>query len=348
MEFLARAVDLGYGYVKYSKGHLSASGDLPCDAFPSTAPQSYGHNDVDGGVMRGLDVVPVEIDGQTYHVGPQSLVAAPGLFSRMLDDSYFTSPQYLALFRGALHYMGLPGRQVDSMVVGLPIKQYRNPAVIAHVQRQFSGTHVLPRRSMSLPERHVGITWVRVVPQTVGALVAQSQAVGAADRVPHETNLTIDVGYGTLQWMLSQGTTPVPARCGCTMGGVSVLLQTMISSVDRSLTADPHMLDRFDKGLMDPAFVVKVDGKCVDMAPFRSGMRAMLGEHVATMMRSVGRTSDVDNIFLCGGGAPRYLSLIQEAFPNHAVHAAAPAVSRFANLRGFQVLSELRCRLVPA
>lgn len=97
MEFLARAVDLGYGYVKYSKGHLSASGDLPCDAFPSTAPQSYGHNDVDGGVMRGLDVIPVEIDGQTYLVGPQSLVAAPGLFSRMLDDSYFTSPQYLAL-----------------------------------------------------------------------------------------------------------------------------------------------------------------------------------------------------------------------------------------------------------
>ena len=220
MEFLARAVDLGYGYVKYSKGHLSASGDLPCDAFPSTAPQSYGYNDVDGGVMRGLDVTPVEIDGQTYHVGPQSLVAAPGLFSRMLDDSYFISPQYLALFRGALHYMGLPGRQVDSMVVGLPIKQYRDPAVIAHVQRQFSGTHVLPRRSMSLPERHVGITSVRVVPQTVGALVAQSQAVGAADRVPHETNLTIDVGYGTLQWMLSQGTTPVPAPLGLRRSGL--------------------------------------------------------------------------------------------------------------------------------
>lgn len=341
--FLARAIDVGFGHTKFSKGHVNTDWSLPCDSIPSLAPAGAFDNQLAaGGTMSRLEVVTVEVEGQMYSVGPDALKAAPGAFRRILDESFFTSPQYLALMRGALFYMAIPpAKAIDCLVVGLPLNIYRNADLRTSIAKQFQGMHQLPDAGGAARASKVLVREVHVLPQAMGALIAQAQANNGLGKLDQETHLVVDVGFGTLLWMVSQGTKPMGARCGETMGGISTLLQSIASDIGVGLNNNPAVLDRIDRALREPDFELKVGGQVIDMKPYRNKVKAVITEHVAAMLRSLGSFADIDNIYVCGGGGAHYLPLLQEAFKGYKI-MCDPAKARFENVRGYQIVAEKR------
>ena len=125
------AVDVGYFATKYTVGRDVAKEGSPILArsIPSFCPL------IDGAVSAGagtsaLSGVVVEVNGSEYFVGPDSAIRGSGRNARVVSDAYADSEQYLALFRGALHYIcrelltplsTITKVTVKRMVVGLPL-----------------------------------------------------------------------------------------------------------------------------------------------------------------------------------------------------------------------------------
>ncbi len=172
----------------------------------------------------------------------------------MLETKFFTSNQYLALARGALAFMNVPGNHIDYLVAGLPLNIYRTEAILAHVSKQLSGPHTVPDvRSGGDAERQITVRKVKIVPQVVGSLIAMSRDAGLMEKIQNQRNLTIDVGYGTLLWLATQGFSPLPARSGGSMGGVSNILQRLARAMHPSSESNIAILDRLDIALLEGA-----------------------------------------------------------------------------------------------
>jgi plasmid segregation protein ParM len=341
--FIARAIDIGFGYTKFSKGHIQGGSALECDAMPSVAPAVVpaAHGLSSGGALGEQVSVNVLVDGQTYAVGPDALRSAGGQFRRFLDESFFSSPQYLALMRGALYYMDLPQDQsvIDCLVVGLPLNVYLNEELRGRVGSRFVGKHQIPSRGGPSPDRTVTVQTVHVLPQAMGALISQCQAQRGLGRLAGETHLVVDVGFGTLLWMVSEGQSPVASRSGQTMGGVATLLQAIAAQIGVGLKDNPNVMNRLDRALRDEDYELKIGGKTVDVAPYRRKVQGILAEHMAVLTRSLGEFDDIDNIYLCGGGGLHYLPMLQETFRDYRLFCN-PDQARFENLRGFQLVAE--------
>jgi plasmid segregation protein ParM len=114
---IIRALDLGWGYTKYSRLD-PASGNMQYASFPSLAPRHTGV-DLSMSIMGRRDTVVVNVDGTKYEVGPDSIDLDTNDASRNLNDQYIHTEQYKAVMFGALAYIGEP--VIDLLVVGLPL-----------------------------------------------------------------------------------------------------------------------------------------------------------------------------------------------------------------------------------
>ncbi|MDR2032800.1 MAG: hypothetical protein LBP86_11265 [Azoarcus sp.] len=116
MEYIVRAVDVGFGNTKYVS-HL-VGGEIRCANFPSLAYPSMREPSAQPGFER-RKTVSIPIDGLFYEVGPEVELAAGAFRATQMHDRYIETPEYLALLRGALAMMKLP--VIDLLVVGLPV-----------------------------------------------------------------------------------------------------------------------------------------------------------------------------------------------------------------------------------
>jgi len=98
-----------------------------------------------------------------------------------------------------------------------------------------------------------------------------------------------------------------------------------------------------DRALREEGYELKLSGRTVDIAPYRKKLQGVLAEHLAVLTRSLGDFTDIDNIYLCGGGGLHYLPLLQETFRNYRLFCN-PDQARFENLRGFQLVAERQAR----
>lgn len=236
--------------------------------------------------------------------------------------------------------MCVPERgDIDRLVIGLPLNVYDDEALVEHVQKNIEGAHAVPDLSETGGTRTIVVKRAHVIPQVVGSLVAMSREAGLMDKINTQQNLTIDVGYGTLLWLVTHGFSPVPARSGGNMGGVSTLLQKVARSIDPSAATNINILDRLDQAFLNHSPSIKVHGEDVIIAKHKDVLSSAAAENLTEMLRSLGDTIDIDNVFLTGGGAHLYAKEITAAFPKRKLHFAAKG-SRFTNVRGFQFLAE--------
>ncbi|WP_041793487.1 ParM/StbA family protein [Rhodoferax ferrireducens] len=335
-----RALDLGFGFTKFSKGHYLQDGSLEVSAFPSYAAAAVNFS-IGAGVMTDLSIVKVSVDDEHFLVGEDVRNAADGVGRQMLESTFFTSSQYIALARGAMGFMNVPNHgEVDSLVMGLPLNIFRDQSIVDHVEAAMKGTHLVPDITKnSGVERTILVKNVSIIPQVVGSLVAMSRDAGLMQKVNEQHNLTIDVGYGTLLWLVSDGFTPVPARSNGNMGGVSSLLQKIIRSIDPSAVSSINIMDRLDKALLEDKASILINGAEVEVAKYHRQLASAARENLTEMIRSIGTKADIDNVFLTGGGAHLYKDAIAAVFPGRQVHIASKG-SRFTNVRGFQFLAE--------
>lgn len=326
---VVRAIDVGYGNTKYSS--LIGSNDIQCGVFPSLAPQASGGPDLASGLMQKRNTVVVDVAGVKYEVGKDSRLAQDASHGRILDPDYSMTDAHMALIKGALYYMGQP--RIDLLVLGLPVNTFEkyNQKLAARV----IGKHKIPARGKDgeMQESEVEITNCRVIPQPVGAFFDHSLRSGTYERMRSQTNLLIDIGYYTLDWIVADGVKMINARSGAHNGGMSAILRTMADAIGSEIgeqISDLSLLEDAIRTGSNPYFY----GKEFDITEHKKLGKAKAEQFVSVLLNKVGTSMDISNIILAGGGADFFHDVLSDKFPKHEIITTRDPV--FANVRGFQ------------
>ena len=160
---IVRALDVGYGNVKFVRRHDSMEESVVCDMFPSRAPAATDGT-IGEGTLKRRETVIVKVNDAYYEVGHDvSLAQGANDISSILDEKFVRGDGYMARALGALHYMFVHLEQdyIDMLVVGLPVKTIKE-------NKQFLidklvGKHTIPGG------RKVEVKDVRVFEQSLGA-----------------------------------------------------------------------------------------------------------------------------------------------------------------------------------
>lgn len=321
-----RALDLGWGYTKYSRFNAAAE-TMEYNSFPSLAPRSTGV-DLSMSILGKRDTVVVNVDGTRYEVGPDSADLDTSDASRSLNEQFIHTEQYKAVFYGALHYIG--EAEIDLLVVGLPLS---NMAAAGKLREMMVGTHKINN------DRTVVVKDALVLPQPLGGLYhcfSQKDARPEFEFIDEDANLVIDPGFLTFDFLLSNGDKVVETRSSAHTGGVSKVLRSISDSISAKYGIKYENLSAIDKGLRRRK--LKINGEVESLEDHIKNTRSVLEGSVNYMRNIVGDGSDIDNIILLGGGSHIYRRTIEQFYPKHNLIVLEDAQT--ANVRGFQLAGE--------
>jgi plasmid segregation protein ParM len=326
MKKIVRALDLGWGYTKYSLLD-SMTQEIEYKAFPSLAPRHTGM-DLSLGILGGRDTVVVDVDGTQYEVGPDSVDLDSSDASRNLNDAYIHTEQYKALFFGALAYMKEP--VIDLLVVGLPLS---NMQAAPKLRELMVGKHRINAQVL------VEVRDALVVPQPLGGLyhcLGLKDSLEALAFMDEEANLIIDPGFLTFDFLFANGTRVVENRSGAHNGGVSKVLRAIAESLSAKFGIRYENLNAIDRALRRRK--IRINGEVEALEEHIRSTRGILEAPVNYMRNLVGDGSDIDNIILLGGGSVIFKSTIERFYPKHDIILVED--SQLANVRGFQRIGE--------
>ncbi len=319
-EPVVRAGDIGWGYTKYLK--IDEEGNVQFLSFPSLAPRASGH-DMSAGLLGRRDTVVVTVEGTDYEVGPDSSDLDINDSTRNLNDQYIFTDQYKALFYGMLSYMGED--EIDLLVLGLPVSGLN---LIQDLRKMSVGKHQITK------DKEVNVKDVLILPQPLGALyhcMSMSETDERFEFLDEETNLIIDPGFLTFDFLTTSGSRVVENRSGAHPGGVSKILRSIANSISEKFDIKYDDLSAIDKALTRRK--LKVNGKREDLADHIKNTRSVIEGSVNYMKNMIGDGSNIDNIILVGGGSDVFKKTIELFYKNHEIiYIEDP---QMANVKGY-------------
>lgn len=320
-----RALDLGWGFTKYSFFDLIEN-KVDYASFPSLAPRHTGV-DLSMSILGQRNTRVVNVDGTLYEVGPDSSDLDTTEASRNLNDQYIHSEQYKAVFYGALSYMD--EEKIDLLVVGLPLSNMHNAAKLKALM---VGKHKVSN------DKSVEVVDALVLPQPLGGLYYcfSLKDQPGFKHLHEEMNLVIDPGFLTFDFLLSNGQKVVDNRSGAHTGGVSKVLRSLADSVSAKHNIKYENLNALDAGLRKRR--IRVNGQVEELDEHIRNTRSVLESGVTYMRNMVGPGTDVDNVILLGGGSHIFRKTIEQFYPNHNLLVLEDA--QLANVKGFQLAGE--------
>lgn len=333
---VVRAIDVGYGHVKFSEGR-DASGKITADRFPSQSPLA-SEDDLGVGVMQRRETFRVPVDGRVYEVGKGIAEALHGAQeSAILDNDYAKSAPYAARLYGALNYMlpGLPGRVIDFLILGLPMNVYKAKELRAEVTKRFTGEQTINTKGEKILIRRC-----EVYPQPLGGYMAFLDAHGKNYKTPPEI-LILDPGYNTFDWFVCKGMTPNVQMCDAVPRGMSAVIKAIAQRVIRELKSDatPAEVVRMIDHALITGEEFMLHGQPVDLTKFMDAGKSVAEEAAQAAKNAIGSGAAIKAIALEGGGAPYYLEAVKAKFPKHPIEVLDEP--ELANARGFHALGEL-------
>ena len=328
MSSIVRAVDVGFGNVKYTE--QTRGDEIACDHFPSLVYRSVRDTTAEGlGGRRRTVAIP--IDGIYFEVGPEVHLAADAHRPSHLHDRFTESPEYLALLRGALHFMKVD--RIDSLVIGLPVADFLSRR--AALERLALGEHDTGRG------RKVLVKAVRVVAQPQGALAHYAAAAGKLRQLQDQQSLVIDVGARTFDWLVARGLRLVPKKSGSANRGASDVIRALAEQISMDLGIRYGDLDAIDAAIRKrrPLSIFQRPYPLDKLEPIAN---AIADQAVSEMLQSVGDLHSFEHIVLAGGGAFLFQKAIRKAFAKCKVQELREPI--YANVRGYQLagMDELR------
>lgn len=99
------------------------------------------------------------------------------------------------------------------------------------------------------------------------------------------------------------------------------------------------VMNRIDVALRNKSSF-KFNGKEINInePPFAGYVQSAIKASVASMMKSIGSVSDIDNIILTGGGANLFLDEIKNSLPNREIAVDTDPV--YSVVKGFLAMGE--------
>lgn len=335
---IVRAIDVGYGNVKFTTSHDDAFGKIECSQFPSRSPIA-GDKGIAAGLLQGRKTVVVDVNGTNYEVG-YDVVKAQGTFDEtsVLNKDFCLSDAYMARLKGALAYIKMDasftGDNLALLVLGLPVSTFRNEQLRNKLKQRVLGTHDLPDGKVIKVER------VLVMPQPMGAYFEYAFEHSMFEKMQEQNNLIIDPGFLTFDWLMSAGLVPIDARSDSVNRGMSSVLKAVAEESKRKegWETDVSLLVKLLEEHFRLGRPYNVYGVERDVSNYIGPGKAIINEAVAALGNSVGDGADIQNIILSGGGAVLYLDAIKEKFKHHKIIVMENPV--FSNVRGFQLAGE--------
>lgn len=316
---IVRAIDIGYGNTKFI-----IDDHRTCRIMPSLAPRADAHR-ARTTLMRDRRTSVVMVDGKAYEVGEDA-----GLFlssASVLHRDYIETPEYRALLYGALDAMQAP--KLDLLVTGLPVHLHESRW--ERLKSLLVGVHEIR------PGVAVEIRDAAVVIQPLGGFVAHSHERGEWRTHADDTYLIVDLGFFTVDWMVTRGLKELPGLSDSVECGVSQYVKCIEEQLSVQL-GDAHTnLKRLDEGLRQGRLRIK--GRPVSLEPFHREAQVVVDRAVSALRNRVGAAQEVDQIIVVGGGAPYFVAGLRAAFPEHPIATVSDPVC--ANVRGFQLIGEL-------
>lgn len=343
-DMIVRAIDVGYGNVKYVFQHAEIVAPVECGMFPSKSPVA-GEKGLSAGLVKNRDTVVIGINGTDYEVG-KGVELAQGTFdeSSVLEKDFCLSDAYLARLRGALYYlMGsdektgtkyFTGNRIKLLMAGLPVAAYRSEDLRKKLTSVLVGNHELP------DGRSVFVEQAIIMPQPMGAFFEYAYEKGLFDKMRNQTNLIIDPGFFTFDWLLSRGLTPNDGRSDSVNRGMSAVIKAIIVEAKKveGWDAEIGMLTRMLEEHFREGYPFIVYNKEYKVSKYLAAAKGVINEAIAALTHSVGDGADIQNIILAGGGAEIYKEALQLKFPRHEIIVMNNPV--FSNVRGFQLAGE--------
>jgi len=329
---VVRAIDLGYGRVKYTTGR-DAGGGFLCGAFPSITGRA-GSKRLGGGFFAERKTITVKFNNLDYEVGEDAILATGGYATRMLDMHYVRSDTYQVLMRGAIKMMNVD--VIDVLVLGSPVVNFNE--VRDYLRSQFVGRINLDGA------KTVDVRRVIVLPQPLGGYAWFGKENNVYERIRTQMNLIADPGYFTLDWMVSRGTNFIPERSGSHPGGMSAIIRAITREIaikENSGNLDSLFVwDNIDRYFYaGEPFTFK--GRDYDLSRHVQAAKALIDNTVDALAAKVGGVHDIERIILVGGGAKHYASALRDRFSGFSIHTVENP--EFANVQGFQYVGEELC-----
>ena len=219
---VVRAIDVGYGHVKFTDGRDTETGDLRTYSIPSQSPAYKGTIVAGGGgVMKRRDTFVIPIADRMYEVGREVHRALSGRQeTEVLDENFALSDQYAARLFGALNYMmpNLPADVIDILVLGLPLNTYRK--LHRQLADRFTDTFTINDTG-----DRVTIRSCHVYPQPLGSYMSYIASNPTPGRTPNA--LSIDPGYNTVDWFVCQGMSANDTLSDAVQRGMGAVLRAI-------------------------------------------------------------------------------------------------------------------------
>jgi plasmid segregation protein ParM len=331
MAAIVRALDLGSGWAKYNR---VVDGKMEYLSFPSLAPRHTGR-DLSNALLGQRDTVVANVEGTQYEVGPDSADLDVNDSTRNLSDSYIYSDQYKAVFYGALHYIG--EKVIDLLVVGLPLTTIHRANDLKEL---CIGEHKINDTTT------VTVKDVLVLPQPMGGLyycLSQKDKREEFEFLDEETNLLIDPGYLTFDFLVANGRKINDARSSAHPGGVSKVLRAICESLSNKFGVKYDNLAAADKAIARRK--IKINGKTEDLLEHIKYAKPAIDGSVNYMRNIAGDGADIDNIIMFGGGHHIFAKTLLSAYKDHTVYVLGD--SQMANVKGYQAAGEAHAKVKP-
>lgn len=328
------AVDVGYGNTKLVWG---AQRNAACEFhFKSVTPITKQKVELMTGV-DGMDRIGIFVNGTQYLVGPEAFEAG-GVAT--LETNFVDRPQYLALLRGAIYYAmkksTMISRTIDGLVVGLPVSNFaqHKDALV----KLATGIHTIPTPP-GLSDMHgstmdVTVEKVMVLPQPIGALRAHADNFSSIVDA-NATNLIIDPGYNTFDWLVARGMRADLERSGSFEGGVAHILRSVSNQASKSLAVGSIDLNECELALETGTLII--NAQKYDFNAFKAIAEAAADALVDRFINALDRTRRFDQIIMTGGGAKFYVKALRRRFPDHKILVDHDSI--MTNARGFYLFA---------
>lgn len=325
-------LDIGYGQTKLSfadpftppvdEVHPSGAARIELCDRPAVA-SSGGRPPL----PRGAEVL---VDGVEYGalIDPDALRGG----MPVLHEDFPSSPQYMALYHGALSRLPPRCQVIDHLVTGLPVAHIRNAQRVESMTRRLGGVHGIQRG------RTITVRKVSIVPQAIGAFMSASDQLPAG-AVDNETTLVVDAGHFSIDYVVIAGGNFRHGVSGSIFEGGSSVIDEIAGLVKakHGFGLGPERVFSLIRAGHER---VEIGGKVLDMDALTREASALVAPRVVGRIRAAMRaeTSDVTSLVLCGGSAGFFRSELLAAFKSaRALEAAAPVL---ANAKGFRLYAE--------
>lgn len=310
------ALELGFGTTSVTVGNNNGHPEI-LTFTSSVSPVSQNQTGLAAGLST-RNTVKVKANQNYYEVGPDALVLSSGKNHRVLNNDYILSDQYLALFLGGIYMCN--ETTIDLLALGVPVELWGRKD---ELEKLAVGTH-------HVQGRNIAIKRVWIIPQPLGGLLAHAQSLGQDEynKLLSKTILSIDPGYGTVDWLLSSGLKPNENRSGSCDFGMGTVLNSVLKGVSRVFPKATGMsLDHIDGAFWQTPGILRMNGQEYDFPvcnspiefDFTPNIEGITTQALTSVRNSAGSGHDIDEILIFGGPHGVYLSAAEKAYPEHSI-----------------------------